>query len=106
MANIGTVDEVLDLAAVVESSGLPRVWLAETGGVEASALAAVIARTTELEVGTAIVPVYSRSPAVLAMMASTWSHLGNNRPVHLGFGAGGQVIVERWHGLPFEKPAT
>ncbi len=106
LANIGSADKVLDLADIVESSGLPRVWLAETGGLEASALAAVIARTTRLEVGTAIVPVYSRSPAVLTMMASTWSHLGQNGTVHLGLGAGGQVIVERWHGVPFESPAS
>jgi probable F420-dependent oxidoreductase len=106
LANIGHVDELLELVDTISASGLPRVWLAETGGNEASALAGVIARTTDLEVGTAIVPVFSRSPAVLAMMASTWSHLGHDRPVHLGVGAGGQVIVERWHGVPFKKPAT
>src|SRR5689334_15763836 len=106
MANINDVDELLHLADVTAESRLPRLWLAETGGLEASSLAAVIARTTPLEVGTAIVPVYSRTPAVLAMMASTWSQLGNGRPVHLGFGAGGQFIVERWHGLPYEKPAA
>jgi probable F420-dependent oxidoreductase len=106
LANIADVAELIDLADVIAVAGLRRVWLAETGGLEASALAAVLARTTQLEVGTAIVPVYSRSPAVLAMMASTWSHLGQGRPVHLGIGAGGQVIVERWHGVPFMKPAA
>ncbi|WP_214109370.1 LLM class flavin-dependent oxidoreductase [Acrocarpospora catenulata] len=106
LSNIPDADELLGLAGIAAGSGYRRAWLAETGGLEASALAAVIARTTPLEVGTAIVPVYSRSPALLSMMASTWSHLGGGRPVHLGIGAGGQVIVERWHGVPFEKPAT
>jgi alkanesulfonate monooxygenase SsuD/methylene tetrahydromethanopterin reductase-like flavin-dependent oxidoreductase (luciferase family) len=106
LANTAGAAELLDLADVVASSGLPRVWLAEAGGLEASAMAAVIARTTQLEVGTAIVPVYSRSPVALARMASTWSHLGGDRPVNLGVGAGGQMIVERWHGVPFQKPVS
>jgi probable F420-dependent oxidoreductase len=105
LSNEPDVDELLALAALVESSGYERVWLAETGGLEVAGLGAVIARTTRLEVGTAIVPVYSRTPALLAMMASTWARLGGGeRPVHLGIGAGGQVIVEQWHGVDYGKP--
>jgi probable F420-dependent oxidoreductase len=106
LSNIPDVDELLELADLAAECGFTRAWLAETGSLEVSALGGVIARSTSLEVGSAIVPVYSRSPAVLSMMASTWSHLGGGRPVHLGIGAGGQVIIERWHGVPFEKPAT
>jgi probable F420-dependent oxidoreductase len=106
LSNIPDADELIGLAHAVDESGYQRVWLAETGGLEAGALGGVIAANTSLEVGTAIVPVYSRTPALLAMMASTWSHLGGDRAVHLGVGAGGQVIIERWHGVPFEKPAT
>jgi len=106
LSNLPDADTLLGLSRVVESCGYRRVWLAETGGLAAAGLGAVIARTTALEVGTAIVPVYSRTPALLSMMAATWAQLGDGRRVHLGIGAGGQVIVERWHGVPFEKPAT
>jgi probable F420-dependent oxidoreductase len=106
LANLATVDELLEMGNLAQSCGVSRVWLAETCGLEAGAVGAVLARTTRLEVGAAIVPAYSRSPAALAMMASTWSQLGEDRPVHLGIGAGGQIIVERWHGVPFEKPAA
>lgn len=106
LSNYSSAAELVELARHVESCGYTRVWLAETGGLEVGALGGVIASTTGLEVGTAIVPVYSRSPALLSMMAGTWSQLGGNRPVHLGIGAGGQVIVERWHGVPFDKPGT
>lgn len=106
LSNYPTGAELVELARHVENCGFSRVWLAETGGLEVGALGGVIANTTSLEVGTAIVPVYSRSPALLAMMASTWAQLGDDRPIHLGIGAGGQVIVERWHGVPFDKPAT
>jgi alkanesulfonate monooxygenase SsuD/methylene tetrahydromethanopterin reductase-like flavin-dependent oxidoreductase (luciferase family) len=41
------------------------------------------------------------------MMAGTWSRLGGgDRKVYLGIGAGGQNIVEQWHGVDFDKPAT
>jgi len=106
LSNIHDADELLGLADTAVEVGFERVWLAETGGLDVSALGAVISRTTPLEVGTAIIPVYSRSPALMSMMASTISHLGHGRTVHLGIGAGGQVIVERWHGVPFDKPAT
>lgn len=105
LSNTPDVDGVLELAGLVESAGLGRVWLAETDGLDAAALGGVIAARTSLEIGTAIVPVYSRSPALLAMTAGTWARLGGgDRPVHLGIGAGGQVIVERWHGVPFDRP--
>ena len=106
LSNIHDTDELLALADVMVECGYPRVWLAETGGLDAAALGAVLARTTPLEIGTSIVPVYSRTPALLAMMASTISHLGHGRAVHLGIGAGGQVIVEQWHGRPFAKPVA
>ena len=106
LSNVPQTADLLRYAAAVESSGYQRVWLAETIGIEAGAIGGAIAATTSLEVGTAIVPVYSRSPALLAMMASSWSHIGNERPVNIGIGAGGQRIVERWHGVEFSKPAT
>lgn len=107
LSNIPDVDEVLGLAHTAEDVGITRVWLAETAGLEAAALGGVIARETSLEIGTSIVPIYSRTPALLAMMAATWSRIGGgDRPVYLGIGAGGQVIVERWHGVPFDLPGT
>lgn len=106
LSNIHDAEELLGLADVMVECGYRRVWLAETGGLDAAALGAVLARTTPLEVGTSIVPVYSRTPALLAMMAATISQLGGGRAVHLGIGAGGQVIVEKWHGRRFSKPAA
>ena len=106
LANVTDLEEAMRLAGVIEESGYRRVWLAETSSIDAAALGGALAHRTSLEVGTAIVPVYSRTPALLSMMAATWSAFGGGRPVHLGIGAGGQVIVERWHGVPFERPLT
>lgn len=106
LSNPTDVEELMSLAEAVEQAGFTRAWLPETVGLEAGALGGAIARQTSLEIGTAIVPVYTRTPALLAMMAATWSRLGGGRPVHLGIGSGGQVIVDRWHGVPFDLPGT
>ena len=106
LSNIPDAVKVMELAKLMNDTGYERVWLAENRALEAAALGGAIAATTSLEVGTAIVPVYSRTPALLSMMAATWSQLAGGRTVHLGIGAGGQVIIERWHGVPFDKPVT
>lgn len=106
LSNAADVEESLALAQAVEAAGFTRAWLPETVGLEAGALGGAIACLTGLEVGTAIVPVYTRTPVLLAMMAATWSRLGGGRPAHLGIGSGGQVIVDRWHGVPFDLPGT
>ena len=101
LANLGSLDVTLATAAEVEAAGVDRVWLAETAGPDPSIAAALIAREHDLEVGTSVVPVWSRTPAVLAAAAADIAAVGRRRPFHLGLGAGGQAIVERWHGLGF-----
>lgn len=102
--NIPDLGATIDVAKLAEELGFRKVWVAETTGLDAAAVGAVIALETTLEVGTAIVPVYSRTPAVLAMMAASWARIGD-RPVHLGIGAGGTEIVMGWHGVPQSRPA-
>ncbi len=84
--------------------GYQAIWLAETNGAESFALAGAIAAvTSKVEIGTAIVPVYNRSPALLSMGAGTVAQLSNDRFV-LGLGSSSHSIIEDWHGLPFEAP--
>ena len=101
LANLGSLDRTLAAARAAQAAGIRRVWLAETAGPDALVAAALIASQLDLEVGTAVVPVWTRSPAVLAMAAADVVAAGGGRPFHLGLGAGGQAIVERWHGLDF-----
>lgn len=106
LSNSPNARHVLAMGHRLDRWGFGRVWLPENCVLDAFSIGGAIAASTDLEVGTAIVPVYSRTPAVLAMGAATISRLGNGRPMHLGIGAGGQVTVERWHGVPFEKTIT
>jgi probable F420-dependent oxidoreductase len=86
--------------------GYDAIWLAETAGPESFALAGALAMATErATIGTAIVPVYNRSPAVLAMSAATAQQLSGGRFV-LGLGSSSHAIIDDWNGIPFEKPLT
>jgi alkanesulfonate monooxygenase SsuD/methylene tetrahydromethanopterin reductase-like flavin-dependent oxidoreductase (luciferase family) len=84
--------------------GYPAIWLAETNGPDSFSLAGALAMvTSRATIGTAIVPVYNRTPAVLAMTAATLGSLAPGRFV-LGLGSSSHAIVEEWNGVPFEQP--
>jgi len=84
--------------------GYDAIWLAETAGPDSFSLAGAIAQATErVTIGTAIVPVYNRTPAVLAMSAGTLGQLSDNRFI-LGLGSSSHAIIGNWNGVDFETP--
>jgi probable F420-dependent oxidoreductase len=88
----------------MEHLGFTDVWSAEVNGYDAFTplvLAAVWAPS--LRLGQAIVPVYTRGPALLAQSIATLAEVAPGRAV-LGVGSSSNVIVERWNGIPFERP--
>lgn len=97
--------QCVDLARRAEDEwGYEAIWLAETGGAESFALAGAIAQATRrVDIGTAIVPAYNRTPAVLAAGAGTLAQLSDDRFI-LGLGTSSHAIIEQWNGVPFEKP--
>jgi probable F420-dependent oxidoreductase len=100
------VTSTLSYAEWAEFEGYDDVWFADGGSVDSLTLAAAVAvRTQRVRIGTAIIPVYTRTPAVLAATAATLSHLAPGRFI-LGLGASSHAMVEGWHGLDFDKPLT
>jgi F420-dependent oxidoreductase-like protein len=96
----------MDLILQAESLGYDSVWTAEAWGADAVSTASwVLAQTTTLKVGTAIMQMPARTPAMTAMTALTLSQLSNNRFI-LGLGVSGPQVVEGWHGAPYGKPMT
>jgi probable F420-dependent oxidoreductase len=97
--------QCVDLAARAEREwGYEAIWLAETNGPDSASLAGAIATaTSRATIGTAIVPVYNRTPAVLAMTAGTLAQLSQDRFV-LGLGSSSHAIIEGWNGIAFERP--
>jgi probable F420-dependent oxidoreductase len=84
--------------------GYTDLWSSEAGGTDAfTPLALAAAWAPTMRLGTAIVPVYTRGPALMAMSAASMAEAAPGRFV-LGVGTSSDVIVERWNGIPFHKP--
>jgi F420-dependent oxidoreductase-like protein len=87
-----------------ERLGYDSVWTAEAYGSDAVVpLAWLGALTYRIRLGTAILQMAARTPAMTAMTAMTLDALSNGR-VLLGLGVSGPQVVEGWHGQPFGKP--
>src|SRR5436309_8243232 len=96
----------LDLARILEAErlGFDSVWTAEAYGSDAVTPAAwIAARTSRIHIGTAIMQIAGRTPAMTAMTAMTIDALSGGR-FRLGLGVSGPQVVEGWHGEPFGKP--
>lgn len=97
-------EQVISLGERAESVGLDSVWTGETWGWEAfTPIGELAARTDEITLGTGIVPVYSRSPALLGQSVATAAEASDGRFV-LGLGSSGPAVIENWHGAEFERP--
>ena len=96
----------IDLILEAERLGFDSVWTAEAYGSDAvSPLAWIAARTTKIRLGTAIMQMPARTPALAAMTAMTLDALSGGRFI-LGLGPSGPQVVEGWHGVPYGKPLT
>ena len=94
------------LAREADRLGFHSVWTAEAYGSDAvTTLTWLAAKTEKINVGTAIMQMTARAPAVTAMTAATLDLLTGGRML-LGIGASGPQVVEGWHGTPYGKPVT
>lgn len=99
-----TPEETVSWARRAEEAGFDAIWKGETSGTNGPMVLAMAASTTDsVRLGTGIANVYSRSPALLSMTAATLNHVSDGRAV-LGLGVSSPPLVERWHGLDFERP--
>lgn len=100
------VASTLEHAEWAEREGFDDVWFADGGSIDSLTLAAAVAqRTRRVRIGTAVIPVFTRTPAVFAATVMTLSRLAPNRFI-LGLGASSHAIIEGWHGLAFDRPLT
>ncbi|HVA04158.1 MAG TPA: LLM class F420-dependent oxidoreductase [Acidimicrobiales bacterium] len=98
------VKESADHVADLERAGLDIVWVAEAYGLDGpSQMGYIAAKTERIEIGSAILPIYSRTPALLAQTAAGIDALSNGRFI-LGLGASGPQVIEGWHGVPYSQP--
>lgn len=96
----------MDLIKQAESMGFDSVWTAEAYGNDAVTAATwVLSQTEKIRVGTAIMQMPARTPAMCAMTAMSLDQLSGGRFI-AGLGASGPQVVEGWHGVPYGKPVT
>jgi F420-dependent oxidoreductase-like protein len=96
----------LDLIRHAEKLGFDSAWTAEAYGNDAVTTATWVAAKTEtINVGTAIMQMPARTPAMAAMTATSLNQLSGGR-FRLGLGPSGPQVVEGFHGVPYGKPLT
>src|ERR671913_964354 len=103
---LGYDDPIGSVAMAQEADrlGFDSVWTSEAWGADAVTVASWIAATTErIGIGTAIMQMPARTPALTAMTVATLDQLSGGR-VLLGLGTSGPQVVEGWHGVPWGKP--
>ncbi len=100
----GNPREAADQVVALEQAGLDTVWVAEAYGFDSPTLMGYLAAKTEtVEIGAAILNIFSRTPTALAQTAAGLDNVSGGRAI-LGLGASGPQVIEGWHGLPYDKP--
>ena len=99
-----TVQQQLEVAREAERLGYDSAWVAEAYGSDAATvLAWLAAQTSTINLGSAVLQMPARSPAMTAMTAATLDQLSGGR-FRLGLGLSGPQVAEGWHGQRFARP--
>ena len=99
-------EELVSIAQHADEQGYHSFWAAESWGRDAFTVLTMIACNTQnIRLATGIVNVFSRTPALIAQTIASLDILSKGRAI-LGLGSSGQVVVEGWHGVPFDSPVA
>lgn len=99
-----TGEDMVAIAVEADRLGYDSVWVAEAYGSDSpSMLAWIGARTEHIGLGSAVMQIPARTPAMTAMTATTIDTMSGGR-FRLGLGVSGPQVSEGWHGVPFARP--
>ncbi|MFI6170697.1 LLM class flavin-dependent oxidoreductase [Nocardia sp. NPDC051052] len=94
----------VEFAVAAEQAGASSLWVAEVWSYDAlTGLAYLAAKTSSIRLGTFVVQLGSRTPALLATSALSLHELSGGR-FDLGIGVSGPGVMEGWHGVRFRRP--
>ncbi|HUQ00744.1 MAG TPA: LLM class F420-dependent oxidoreductase [Aeromicrobium sp.] len=100
----GNPRDAADQVISWEKAGLDTVWVAEAYGFDSPTLMGYLAAKTEtIEIASAILNIYSRTPGALLQTAAGLDNVSGGRAI-LGLGASGPQVIEGFHGVPYDKP--
>jgi F420-dependent oxidoreductase-like protein len=106
LAYAGEPSKVVDEVVRWEAAGLDVVWVAEAYGFDAPTIMGYLAaRTERVQIGSGILPIYSRTPALIAQTAAGLDAVSGGRAI-LGLGTSGPQVIEGWHAVRFDKPVA
>ncbi len=104
LGSLLSVEEIFDCARILDIYSADSIWIPETWGMDCcSILSHVSSIAKKPNLGSSIINIYSRSPALVAMSAATLDSMSSGR-FTLGLGTSSKAIVEDWHGLEFSSP--
>ncbi len=100
-----SMEDVLSCARLADAArNVDSLWVPESWGRESFATLGAISQIAKKpKLGTSIINIFSRTPATVAMAATTLDILSSSRAI-IGLGASTEAIVEGWHGMKFDRP--
>ena len=102
----GGFKEAVAEVKALEKAGLDMVWVPEAYSFDApTAMGYLAAETERVIIASGILPIYTRTPSVLAMTAAGLDYLSDGRAM-LGLGASGPQVIEGFHGVPYQAPVA
>ena len=97
---------LIERARIADAAGIHSIYVAETWGYDALTMLTTFAEhTSKIQLATAIVNIYSRTPAALAQHFGTLDKLSHGRMI-MGLGTSSPQVVEHFHGVKFNPPLT
>jgi F420-dependent oxidoreductase-like protein len=104
MSYSGSFKTAVAEVQALEKAGLDQIWVPEAYAFDAPSAMGYLAATTErVTIASGIMPVFSRTPTLMAMTAAGIDALSDGRCM-LGLGASGPQVIEGFHGTPYEAP--
>lgn len=104
LGSLLSINEIFDCARMINNCKIESIWIPETWGMDCcSILSSLTSIVKEPQLGSSIINIYSRSPALIAMSAVTLDTISKGRFI-LGLGTSSKPIVEDWHGMELKSP--
>jgi 5,10-methylenetetrahydromethanopterin reductase len=99
-------DEIMECSKILSQYNPDSIWVPETWGMECCSMVSALSQIAKKpKIGSSIMNIYSRTPALISMAAVTLDTISNGRFI-LGLGTSSQAIIDEWHGLEFNRPLT
>lgn len=106
LGSLLSVNQIIECSNILSKFNPDSIWIPETWGMDCCSMMAIVSQIAKKpKIGSSIMNVYSRSPALVAMTASTLDVVSGGRMI-IGLGTSSQSIVEDWHGVKFSQPVA